>query len=82
MAPSDEALLGHALDDQPLLPQASTHLAHCSICQQRLARITHLDSFLLSRLYRSLCPSPTALSHYVARLLPSDEVIPIALHLE
>src|SRR6266705_222796 len=82
MAPSDEALLGHALDDQPLALQASTHLAQCSICQQRLADITRLNSYLISRLYRSLCPSSTTLSHYCANLLPPDDVIPIVLHLE
>src|SRR5690242_14909618 len=82
MAPGDEALLSLALDDQPLTPQASTHLAQCSICQQRLADITCLNASLTSRLYRSLCPSPTTLSHYCANLLPPDDAIPIALHLE
>lgn len=81
-APSDEELLKFVLDNEPLLQGAKEHLAGCSICQQRLARYQNVDSFLVSRLYRSLCPEATRLNHYCAGMLSTDESIDIAQHLE
>jgi hypothetical protein len=81
MAPSDEELLGLALDDMPLQAGAQEHLKHCSICQQRLARYRHTNSYLLTKLYRSQCPTPTQLNHYCAGLLPADEETGITYHI-
>lgn len=82
MAPSDEELLRLVLDDEPLLQEAKEHLAGCSLCQQRLARYQHVDTFLVSRLYRSRCPEATKLNHYCAGMLSADEAIDIARHVE
>jgi hypothetical protein len=82
MAPSDEELLKLALDNEPLLQEAKEHLAGCSICQRRLAKYQNVDTFLVSRLYRSRCPEATELNHYCAGMLPTDEAIDIAHHLE
>ena len=82
MAPSDEELLKLVLDNEPLLQGAKEHLAGCSICQRRLARYQNVDTFLVSRLYRSRCPEATELNHYCAGMLPTDEAIDIAHHLE
>lgn len=82
MAPSDEELLKLVLDNEPLLQEAKEHLAGCSVCQRRLARYQNVDSFLISRLYRSQCPEATTLNHYCAGMLSTDESIDIAHHLE
>ncbi|HZO72419.1 MAG TPA: hypothetical protein VFB60_09475 [Ktedonobacteraceae bacterium] len=82
MAPSDEELIKLALDNEPLLQEAKEHLAGCSICQRRLARYQNVDTFLVSRLYRSRCPEATKLNHYCANMLSPDEVIDITHHLE
>ncbi len=81
MAPSDEELLGLALDDMPLQADAQEHLTNCSICQQRLARYQHTNSYLLTKLYRSQCPTPTQLNLYGAGLLPADKAMGITYHI-
>src|SRR5581483_7184332 len=82
MAPSDEELIKLALDNEPLLQEAKEHLAGCSICQRRLARYQNVDTFLVSRLYRSRCPEATKLNHYCANMLSPEEVIEITHDLE
>ena len=81
MAPNDEELLRLALDEVPLQASAREHLKHCSICQQRLARYEDINGYLLSKLYRSQCPTPTRLNLYCAGLLPTDEAQEITYHI-
>ena len=81
MAPSDEELLQLALDEVPLRVGAQEHLKHCSICQQRLALYQHTNDYLLTKLYRSQCPTPTLLNLYCANRLPADEATGITYHI-
>lgn len=82
MAPDDELLLSHALDGVPLPAREKEHVAQCSACQRRLAKYKRANQFLIAQLYRSQCPSATRLSQYCAGLVPGDEVMSIARHLE
>lgn len=81
MAPSEDELSSFVLDEEPMSPETREHLEHCEICQQRLARYKQFHTSLVSRLYRSQCPSGTQLSLYCAGLLPADEQMEIAAHL-
>ncbi len=81
LAPDDEELLRFALDGEAVPEEVSRHLEQCTTCQQRLARYKTAHSFLVSRLYRSQCPSGTELSLYCAGLLPEDRRITIANHI-
>lgn len=81
MAPSDEELLRHALDEEPLPIGAMGHLEHCSICQQRLTSYKQANEFLLVQLYRHQCPSATSLNYYCADLLSDDERMHTASHI-
>ncbi len=80
IAPTDEELLGFALDGDTLPEAARNHLEQCQTCQQRLARYEQAYAYLLSRFYRSQCPSGEQLSLYCAGLLPDDDSISIANH--
>lgn len=83
MAPDDEELLRHVLDEDPLSTEVQEHLANCSICQQRLADYAQTNRFLLSKLYRTQCPSATQLNFYCASgILSIDETLRIAEHLK
>jgi hypothetical protein len=81
MAPKDEELLRHALDDESLPWGVEQHLEQCSICRQRLARYKHIETFLTAKLYRSQCPDATKLNFYCAGLMPPDERVDIAKHI-
>jgi hypothetical protein len=81
MAPNDEELLGFALDAHPLSTTMREHLEQCEICQLRMAEYKHVNSSIVSRLYRRLCPSGTLLSLYCAELLPDEERTCIASHI-
>jgi hypothetical protein len=80
IAPTDEQLLGFALDGDTLPEATRNHLEQCQTCQRRLARYEQAYAYLLSRLYRTLCPSGEQLSLYCAGLLPDDDRISIANH--
>ncbi len=82
LAPNDEELLRHVLDGDDLSPGAKEHVEQCSICQQRIARYTSTNSLLLSKLYRSICPDVTLLSHYCVGLLAANKAREIAHHLK
>ncbi len=82
MAPNEEELLRYALDDEPLRIGAKEHLEQCSRCQQRLAAYKQTHASLLSRLYRSQCPSATQLNHYCINLLPTDDMFQITDHIK
>ncbi len=81
MAPNDEEILRLALDEVPLQAGAQEHLKYCSICQQRLAKYQHMNNYLLTKLYRSQCPTPTRLNLYCAGSLLSDEATGITYHI-
>jgi hypothetical protein len=81
MAPNDEELLRHALDDESLPWGVEEHLEQCSICRQRLARYKNVETFLTTKLYRSQCPDATKLNFYCAGLMPPDERVDIAKHI-
>ncbi|MBV8695855.1 MAG: hypothetical protein JO125_16925 [Chloroflexi bacterium] len=81
MAPNDEELLSYALDDEPLPREKEGHLAYCFICQQRLDDYKRTHAYLLTRLYRTQCPSATMLNYYCADLLAMDQVPSIESHL-
>jgi len=82
IAPSDEELISFALDDEALPIEANNHLQQCETCQKRLARYKQTNTYLLSHLYRSQCPSGEELSLYCAELLPAEELIRIANHVQ
>jgi hypothetical protein len=82
MAPNEEELLRYALDDEPLKMSAEEHLAHCSLCRQRLATYKQINTFFVSNLYRSQCPTPTQLNHYCANLLSIEDTLLITDHLK
>ncbi len=79
-APTDEELISFALDDEALPAEANNHLQQCETCQKRLARYKQTNTYLISHLYRSQCPSGQELSLYCADLLPDEERIRIANH--
>lgn len=82
MAPTDEELLRYALDEEPLGMGAKEHLEQCSRCQERLAAYKQTHAFLLSRLYRSQCPTATQLNHYCINMLPTDDMFVITDHIK
>ena len=83
MAPDDEELLRHVLDEEPLSTDAQEHLVNCSICQQRMADYAQTNRFLLSKLYRKQCPSATQLNFYCAGdILSMDETLHITEHIK
>ena len=73
MAPSDEGILQYIVDSKPLSREAVAHLRHCATCQERLANYQQIENYLVSRLYRSQCPSATQLNLYCADTLPMAE---------
>jgi hypothetical protein len=80
-APTDEELISFALDDEALPTEANIHLQQCETCQKRLARYKQVNTYLLSHLYRSQCPSGQELSLYCADLMPEEDRIRIANHI-
>ena len=80
IAPTDEELISFALDGEALPEEANNHLEQCETCKRRLTRYEQANAFLVSRLYRSQCPSGEQLSLYSANLLPADQSIRIANH--
>jgi hypothetical protein len=80
IAPTDEELISYALDDEALPAEADNHLQQCETCQKRLARYKQTNTYLLSHLYRSLCPTGQELSLYCADLVSEEDRIRIANH--
>jgi len=81
IAPSDEDLIGFALDGEPLSKEARSHLEQCETCKQRLDRYKQVNAFLVLRLYRSQCPTVAQLSFYCVGLVPVEERTRIANHI-
>lgn len=57
-------------------------IEQCETCQKRLARYQQASTFLVSHLYRSQCPTGSQLSYYCAGIVPEDERMRIAIHIE
>ncbi len=81
IAPTDEELINFALDEEVLPEEANNHLRQCETCQKRLATYEQANTYLLSHLYRSQCPSGEELSLYCAGLLPAEARVRIANHI-
>ncbi len=81
LAPSNEDLMSLAYDEGTLSSEEQDHLEQCPICQERLATYKDTNSFMLSSLYRSLCPSAVDLNYYCLGGLPVEERTSIANHL-
>lgn len=82
MAPKDEDLLRHTLDEEPLPVATKVHLDQCALCQQRLATYIRTNSVLLIQLYRSQCPTVAELGNYCCGLLPADDEVRITRHVK
>ncbi len=78
---SDEELMSVAYDEADLTPEQREHLAHCSICQEQLAMYTNINTRLLAKLYRSICPSAVNLNYYCLGMVSDEERMHIASHL-
>src|SRR5690242_5379495 len=48
LAPDDEELLAHVLDEQPLSESGRHHLEHCPTCQHRLNDYQRMHTFYRS----------------------------------
>jgi hypothetical protein len=81
MAPADDDLLKFVLDEVSLPKTAREHIKHCTICQQRLTHYKTMNSYLLSHLYRSECPTSMQISLYAASYLPEQESLLVAAHI-
>lgn len=81
LAPSDEELLSLAYDEGALPEAKKEHLEQCDLCQQRLATYKRTNSRLLSKLYRSACPSAVDLNYYCLGMISQEERVSIASHL-
>jgi hypothetical protein len=81
MAPNAEELLRLVLDKEPLRQETREHLEQCFTCQQQLAVYMRTPDQLLSKLYRSACPSVTQLNLYCAGMLNDDESPTITYHI-
>lgn len=77
-----EELIAFALEGEPLSLAAHQHLAGCPRCQQQVSCYQKVAACLVSRLYRSRCPSATTLSYYcLPGALSAEERHKIAEHL-
>ena len=81
IAPSDEELIGFALDGEALSEEASSHLEQCETCQRRLDRYQRANASLVSRFYRSQCPDAGQLTYYSIGGLSPEDRQRIASHL-
>ena len=79
---SHEELQALSLDGIPLSPDARQHFDACSDCQQQVIRARQASAYLVSRLYRSQCPSATTLSYYcLPNVLSKEEQLQVTNHL-
>jgi len=80
LALSDEELLSVAYDEGIQSEAKREHLEQCPICQQRLTSYTRTNGRLLTKLYRSTCPSAVQLNYYCLGVIPEEQRISIASH--
>lgn len=83
LAPNDEELLRFALDGEALSEETQNHIERCETCKRRIATYRQANTFLLSHLYRSECPTGEELSLYCAAydFLSEEKRISIANHI-
>lgn len=81
MAPGAEELMSLVLDKVALRQEKKEHLEQCFACQQRLAVYMQAPNQLLSKLYRSVCPTVTQLNLYCADMLDDNEKSMIVYHI-
>lgn len=80
-APSDEMLIGFALDGEALPEHEQNHLEHCPTCQKRVAYYQRSHAALVARFYRTQCPPGTNLSLFAMGMLQKPERQRITDHL-
>ena len=77
-----EELQALSFDGVPLSPDAREHFDACPDCQQQVACDQQITAHLVSRLYRSQCPSATTLSYYcLPNTLTKEEQLAVSNHL-
>ena len=81
LALSNEELMSIAYNEDSLSQEEQEHLAQCSICQQKLAIYTRTNTQLLTKLYRSVCPSAVDLNYYCLGMIPDAQKMSIASHI-
>lgn len=77
---SDEELMSVAYGEGTLSASKQAHLEQCSICQQQLAMYGRTNTLLLTKLYRSICPSAVNLNYYCLGMVSEEERMRIASH--
>ena len=80
LAPGDELLMSFALDGEALPEEVRIHLEQCEICGRRLAGYKQTTAYLISHLYRILCPTSEQIIFYCAGLLEEEEHRNVANH--
>jgi anti-sigma factor RsiW len=79
---SPEELQACVLDAEPLSPTSRQHLDDCPDCQREMADSQRVVTCLVSRLYRSQCPSAATLSYYcLPNALSAEEQHQVTNHL-
>lgn len=81
LAPADEDLMSLVYDEGTLSAQEQVHFDQCPICQRRLATYSGMNTALLTKLHRCLCPSAVRLNYYCLDKVPNEERVSIASHL-
>jgi hypothetical protein len=81
LALSNEELMSVAHHEDTLSHKEHEHLAQCSICQQKLTTYTRTNTQLLTKLYRSVCPSAVELNYYCLGMIPAAQIMSIASHI-
>jgi hypothetical protein len=81
LALSNEELMSVAYNEDTLSQAEREHLAQCSICQQQLAVYTRTNTQLLTKLYRSVCPSAVELNYYCLGMIPAAQKMSVASHI-
>ncbi len=77
-----EELQALSLEGEPLSPDARQHFDGCPDCQKLVACTQKTAAYLVSRLYRSQCPSATTLSYYcLPDALTEEEQLQVSRHL-
>ncbi len=77
-APEDQILLAYL--DGKSDTEIALHLEQCQYCQERVKALSTTQNVLISRLYRSLCPSAVEVGEYHLHLLPPARMLVVAQH--
>lgn len=77
--PEDRLLM--AFLDGETDPELMVHLQRCPSCRARVEALAREQKHLITRLFRSTCPSATELGEYHFHLLPPERMLMISQHL-